>query len=856
MRLPASPLLRRSLGPVLLLLLGGSASAQATLRFPLQPATPASQRLGAPALAPDPAALASLSALDEVTLTDVPLPGGGSGSLVLERIDVSRRRFGIQVDGVPAPDALEGLDLSVWRGQLAGDEHSDVMLGFSNTGSRGWIRSRRGLVHLLAFPHEDGSWRAAPGVLVTEEDLNLMGHFHEGPCETPPPAVPPAPVPASGAPPTSQLTTTDLISLRECSIAMETDYQLYQRFNDVSAATSYLTTLLSFISDRYEAQASTILTFPYLQIYTDPNDPWSTPENGGGSGAMLDEFRNAWLGNIPAGASLGHMMSGANLGGGVAYLSGICSSGFNFAVSGNINGNVGFPVTQGPSNWDFMVVAHELGHNFSSPHTHDFCPPLDECAPSSTFGGCQTSQVCTNAGTIMSYCHLCSGGTNNITTYFHPRTSELMTEAARTCLPLGFELVVSAPDVVSELVPTGTSIQASLGTISAASLIVRPAGAAGVTVVPMSPSSGGVFVAELPPTPCEEGIEYWFEVDLAGIGSITAPLDAPNEAYQASGGFEQVVFQDDFEQNLGWGTTTLGATAGRWERGVPVNDPAWAYGPSSDYDLSGQCYLTENRPGSSDVDGGATRLISPLLDMSAPNAALSYAYFLRLTHVTGADMLLVEASSAGGPFVEINRHDTDMGPSWNLVTLTRTELVAAGLTPGPEVVVRFTANDSSLPSVVEAGIDAVTVRRIDCLTVGTVFCDPAVPNSLGLPATVRAEGSDHAAANDVRLTIEALPPNTVGYFLASRTQGFVAGPGPSQGNLCLGGSVGRYITTVLDSGPSGTYSMQLDLTSIPQPTGAVAVVAGETWNFQSWYRDQLLGFPSSNFTEAIEILFQ
>ena len=66
------------------------------------------------------------------------------------------------------------------------------------------------------------------------------------------------------------------------------------------------------------------------------------------------------------------------------------------------------------------VITHELGHNAGTPHTHDFCPPLDRCAPSGNFGQCQTSQTCINNGTIMSYCHLCSGGMANMVLSFHP----------------------------------------------------------------------------------------------------------------------------------------------------------------------------------------------------------------------------------------------------------------------------------------------------------------------------------------------------------------------------------------------------------------------------------------------------
>ncbi|MEM6572497.1 MAG: zinc-dependent metalloprotease, partial [Planctomycetota bacterium] len=769
-----------------------------------------------------------------------------------------RRRFGVHVDGQLERNALDGLDMTVWKGSIAGDEHSQVMLGFSTHGSRGWIRTRTELVHLLAAPAADGTWRAASGVLVTERHLNALGHTYDGDCSARPPAVPPVPGAADPAPPTGALRTIDSIGLRECTIAMETDWQLYQLFNDVNAATTYLTTLLSFISDRYETQASTVLTFPYLQIYTTSNDPWSTPDNGGNSIDMLNEFRAAWQGNVPMGATLGHMMSGAGLGGGVAWLDVLCNNSFNFAVSGNIGGSVSFPVVQQPSNWDFMVVAHELGHNFSSPHTHDFCPPLDQCAPSGYFGQCQSSQQCTNMGTIMSYCHLCSGGTGNITTFFHPEAAALMTNASAACNPAVFEVIVDAPDVVSDTAPTQTMLQVTTGAITSPVLNHRIAGAPSFTQVAMTAMGGGAFIADIPPVPCGDTVEYWFEFDVTGIGATVAPTGAPASLYDAVGGFDQILFADDFESDLGWQATNLGASTGAWERGVPVNDSGWSYDPVSDFDGSGSCFLTENQNGNTDIDGGAVELVSPTFDMSAAGATVSYAYYLYLTNEDGADRILVEASVGGGPWAEVTRHDSNAGLAWRTATLTGADFLAAGITPGADTQLRFTANDGDPQSIVEAGLDAFQVSYIDCGGLGTNYCDPANGNSTGVPATISAEGSDVASDNDVTLTADSLPTNATGFFLTSTTQGFIPNAGGSSGNLCLGGSIGRYVGPgqVQSSGTAGSYSLDLDLTQTPQPNGLVSVVAGQTWNFQSWYRDSFGGVPTSNFTDAVEIVFQ
>ena len=78
--------------------------------------------------------------------------------------------------------------------------------------------------------------------------------------------------------------------------------------------------------------------------------------------------------------------------------------------------------------------------------------------------------------------------------------------------------------------------------------------------------------------------------------------------------------------------------------------------------------------------------------------------------------------------------------------------------------------------------------------------------------------------------------------------------GGSQGTLCLGGSVGRYSQQAQQSGSAGAFSLPIDLTAIPQPMGAVSVLAGQTWSFQCWHRDANLGI-TSHLSNGLPIQF-
>jgi len=148
------------------------------------------------------------------------------------------------------------------------------------------------------------------------------------------------------------------------------------------------------------------------------------------------------------------------------------------------------------------------------------------------------------------------------------------------------------------------------------------------------------------------------------------------------------------------------------------------------------------------------------------------------------------------------------------------------------------------------------VVEFESTSIGTNYCLPGVANSTGAPAHTIAEGSASAAANDVTLVTTSLPLSSFGYYLTSLTQGTVVGPGGSQGVLCLGGSIGRYVGPgqIKNSGALGRVSLRVNLLAHPTPTGSVSVQAGQTWRFQLWYRDAN-PTVTSNFSDGLAITF-
>lgn len=177
-----------------------------------------------------------------------------------------------------------------------------------------------------------------------------------------------------------------------------------QQGGSVQNTLNYLTTLFNGIQTLYTNENIDIQIREVLVWNTvDPEDALTT------TNAVLNSFSSR-MSLSGFNGDLAHYFTYKNLGGGVAYLDVLCSGGFRTGISGNMSANYNpYP------NYSFSinVIAHEVGHNLGSRHTHNCTWPggaIDNCAP--TEGGCPPGPTPVNGGTIMSYCHTSGVGVN------------------------------------------------------------------------------------------------------------------------------------------------------------------------------------------------------------------------------------------------------------------------------------------------------------------------------------------------------------------------------------------------------------------------------------------------------------
>lgn len=348
---------------------------------------------------------------DHVRVDRLQIPDGFV-DLELDRIEILTPDAQLWVGTQDGLADLARPDVVILSGIVAGEADSIAYLAISPYGTNGFIERNGDLISISTGPYaQDQNLRESiqsvrmSDVLDANNATPLCG-YEPGNVALEPsgPMIEYKPNPQRGA-----------STCRIAGLAVETDYEFTSRLfsGNTNASAAYLVSLVGAISEIYQRDVNVRLAIPFLRVWGSNDDPYDP-----GAGDPLDLVRNEWNTNMTdVDRTLVHYFTGRQNTsyGGVAYLSVLCNSNFGYGVSAYLNGFFPYPlVDHNGANWDVVVASHELGHNFGTGHTHDsYSPVIDGCGN----GDCSASF----GGTIMSYCHSCSGGISNIVLNFHPR---------------------------------------------------------------------------------------------------------------------------------------------------------------------------------------------------------------------------------------------------------------------------------------------------------------------------------------------------------------------------------------------------------------------------------------------------
>ncbi|HSD65976.1 MAG TPA: M12 family metallo-peptidase [Vicinamibacteria bacterium] len=390
------------------------------------------------------AALLATAVEETVRVADWPLAPGDRWTVEVTRHDVYAPEARIVAIGAGGETELPRSPVLFFWGTAAGDPSRRVLVSLDpDTGTLGGLGvTPDGVFEVRAAPRR-GEYRVARPAEAPPVAGGVGGEFA---CARPLTHAegdlrPQTPVPRGE-------TTSTLASLHTATIAVDTDNELLSlKFSDSTAgATTYLASLVAGMNVIYERD----LFVRLLQGHTilrlsSAADPWTQPgcpawpascQSGGASGAQLSELSSYWAANYAAvPRALTMMLSGkqssVNSASGIAWLGGLCSGsqGYSFSQVFKYSGST--------ASSDAKLVAHEVGHNFGSDHTHCFptpTTPVDTCysGESGCYVGatsCPTpftidpvngSPVTGVTGTLMSYCHMLPGC--SASSVFHPQS--------------------------------------------------------------------------------------------------------------------------------------------------------------------------------------------------------------------------------------------------------------------------------------------------------------------------------------------------------------------------------------------------------------------------------------------------
>ena len=333
---------------------------------------------------------------------------------------------------VPAPSIV------TYEGTIANEQGSMVLLTYANGEMYGWV-SRANGSSVSFSPETIQNSSEQTHVLYNESSLNAALHIPKSTCGT------------------EELSHTGIKTWEVESALRKGEQKLDNRMLEIQILIESTTTFFTKIATRNETKALNLITamtnatnvlyrrelnlnivVPSITIFTeDTPDPYL--KDGGDTPALLQEIQSRWtkITNktrdiVHCFDAMGNSQTGNGTVAGIANgIGALCNGSLSnaYSVTG-VSAFANLPVTSYMK--DVSTMAHEIGHNMGSFHTHncaEWKPALDSCLTSNTTYQNQISystETCNTGaprpvpGSIMSYCDL-TNSSRSVPFTFLPR---------------------------------------------------------------------------------------------------------------------------------------------------------------------------------------------------------------------------------------------------------------------------------------------------------------------------------------------------------------------------------------------------------------------------------------------------
>jgi hypothetical protein len=256
---------------------------------------------------------------------------------------------------------LEKSAVKTYKGKIAGEENSSVRLTLDGEKTEGYFVSEGERYFIESARNYSKFASADEFVVYRNEDLR---HEHELVCQHGL-----AEKIEDGKQMISENGTANVVAAKNLELATEADYEFVQSVGNAVAANDKIMSILNMVEGVYERELTLSISVIFQHTYSTPD-----PFNGTNSNTLLTSFQNYWNSQYPLAQyprDTAHLFTyKPNVRSqGFAYVGEICKpittthpTNAAYGLSGRVD------VTWNWEEANFLVTAHELGHNLGAQH--------------------------------------------------------------------------------------------------------------------------------------------------------------------------------------------------------------------------------------------------------------------------------------------------------------------------------------------------------------------------------------------------------------------------------------------------------------------------------------------------------